>query len=750
MQKAVIYHEEPQHVIQALVETSKVFDASNPGEYFYHGPDKKGKEIYTTKGDEYEKLDEFYPVQNNNNKKRNGKINKYLYHTSSPKNRESIFKNGLIPKKGEEGYKVSGGAIFATNIESAEDLFFGNNGDIWQIDTTKIPNHKWVNDDNFEDDSIHVYTQQQIPTNALKLIEYNSLKENQDMVVEGAILDNTKFTFKQGTEDEWTISAFYDGEIAGRIAVGELTNMFWKFETDFSEDKYDKMFPHDSCAEIIWLQIYNDGDRSFRGEGIAKKLINIAINKIKKKGFDRIYLNASPIKIEKGLDLNDLVGFYKSFGFKEILHQGTNVQMLLSLKNDIGENTEVISEFYSLDDESAQELIQKITNRLGLPEAKLIGQGNNGYAYAVGNNKVLKLTTDISEYTEAIKIKGKKNKHIADIYEGWILGGEHDNLVVILLEQIDTRNQGTIEYWDDATSYFWNKVFGNNKVNYHTFIRQVVMGEIKNSELQKIKALFLSKLKPQIKNFAIQYFDMIEELKKLGVTSSDFAPQNMGYKNGNLAYLDLGFGEDSDSEFENQLHLDETQIRKRVKDILSEVEADNNGVVFHYLDEKKLINILTKNEIKPRWKHYIESENNMIIGTSMTWDENNPTIKNMDYPIKLILNRKLIEEDYKAFLINSNRTHFQTLSMKSDFDPSAYKFEPTEPDELFVEGIIKPLSKYIINIKILKPISDQTKQIINKYLGASLNENEVSGFDTTESYDNIRDILDRNGLKDYS
>lgn len=54
-----VYHEEPYHVIEALVSTKDVYDAYNPGEYFYSGPDKKAREIYVSLGpDEYEGLDE--------------------------------------------------------------------------------------------------------------------------------------------------------------------------------------------------------------------------------------------------------------------------------------------------------------------------------------------------------------------------------------------------------------------------------------------------------------------------------------------------------------------------------------------------------------------------------------------------------------------------------------------------------------------------------------------------------------------
>ena len=54
-----VYHEEPYHVIEALVSTSNVFNASNPGEYFYSGPNKKAREIYISKGPyDYEGYDE--------------------------------------------------------------------------------------------------------------------------------------------------------------------------------------------------------------------------------------------------------------------------------------------------------------------------------------------------------------------------------------------------------------------------------------------------------------------------------------------------------------------------------------------------------------------------------------------------------------------------------------------------------------------------------------------------------------------
>jgi len=53
-----VYNEEQQQVIMAYISTELLFDAYNPGEYFYVGPDKIGKLIYLTKGDDYEGYEE--------------------------------------------------------------------------------------------------------------------------------------------------------------------------------------------------------------------------------------------------------------------------------------------------------------------------------------------------------------------------------------------------------------------------------------------------------------------------------------------------------------------------------------------------------------------------------------------------------------------------------------------------------------------------------------------------------------------
>ena len=137
---------------------------------------------------------------------------------------------------------------------------------------------------------------------------------------------DVKFSTRQEGEDRTKISAILNNEKIGSVTLELNLNSYWYFEDDFSEEKYEEMFPDDMFVKIEHIEI-ND---IFKGQGIAKKLMKLAIQKSKQLGYNRIYLNASPMGFS-GLKLNDLVQFYKDFGFKEILNQGRNIQMLLTL-----------------------------------------------------------------------------------------------------------------------------------------------------------------------------------------------------------------------------------------------------------------------------------------------------------------------------------------------------------------------------------------------------------------------------------
>lgn len=160
----------------------------------------------------------------------------------------------------------------------------------------------------------------------------NLMSVEESMLDEGQMLNNTKFIERKENEDTFSIKAIYQGNEIGHITMDHMTNAYWYFADEISEEEYYDLFIDDEFIRIGDLKI----EKNARGEKIGKELMNRAINKIKRMGIDTVYLNASPTDSD-GLNLNDLVNFYKSFGFKPFLNQGSNVQMTLDLDSNLFE-----------------------------------------------------------------------------------------------------------------------------------------------------------------------------------------------------------------------------------------------------------------------------------------------------------------------------------------------------------------------------------------------------------------------------
>jgi len=99
--------------------------------------------------------------------------------------RNKIEEQGLKVRAGE-CYKIYVGygekcipAIFATNSSNKRAWFDSTyDDDVWEIDTTKIPNVKWFKDRHFDSRSKHIVTFENIPRDAIKLIYEGSGKDS--------------------------------------------------------------------------------------------------------------------------------------------------------------------------------------------------------------------------------------------------------------------------------------------------------------------------------------------------------------------------------------------------------------------------------------------------------------------------------------------------------------------------------------------------------------------------------------------
>jgi len=111
--------------------------------------------------------------------------NEKVFHQSNPMFRNKIEEQGLKVRAGE-CYKIYAGygekcipAIFATNSSNKRAWFDSSyDDDVWEIDTTKIPNVKWYKDRHYESRSKHIVTFENIPIDAIKLIYEGSGKDS--------------------------------------------------------------------------------------------------------------------------------------------------------------------------------------------------------------------------------------------------------------------------------------------------------------------------------------------------------------------------------------------------------------------------------------------------------------------------------------------------------------------------------------------------------------------------------------------
>ena len=132
-------------------------------------------------------------------------------------------------------------------------------------------------------------------------------------------------------EDGVEIKALKDRKTVGYIDMKYIIDAHKEFEDviergEFSEEDYIKLFPNDRFAEIDILEVINDE----RGRGYAKMLVQNAISEAKKEGYKVMYLNASPMG-DSGMGIDELVGFYKSFGFETFIKTEHNEEMFLNI-----------------------------------------------------------------------------------------------------------------------------------------------------------------------------------------------------------------------------------------------------------------------------------------------------------------------------------------------------------------------------------------------------------------------------------
>lgn len=186
-------------------------------------------------------------------------------------------------------------------------------------------------------------------------------------------------------------------------------------------------------------------------------------------------------------------------------------------------------------------IAQKIAEKRGYNQINYIGSGMFGSAYDIGDNKILKITSDHTEANENIKLRGKPLKYIAKPYEvSKIKLKNKDDMFFIVLEKLTTKPDIFKKHVNKLDDFFVNE-FGDDF--YDIIVDYVYYGW--NKKYNTIEFRKFMENNPETSKYFYDLINIADELKKYGIRSLDFlSPNNLGYKNnGNLAFFDVGFGD---------------------------------------------------------------------------------------------------------------------------------------------------------------------------------------------------------------
>jgi GNAT superfamily N-acetyltransferase len=144
------------------------------------------------------------------------------------------------------------------------------------------------------------------------------------------VLGDIQFT-TDVDDDNVTINAIKNRNIIGKISFEFVFDAYREFEDliekgEMTDQEYESIFPNDRFVKIDYLNVI-DGEK---GKGYAKQLMQKAISYAKEHGETVMYLNASPMGFS-GLNINDLTGFYNTFGFQTLVDSGHNVEMYANI-----------------------------------------------------------------------------------------------------------------------------------------------------------------------------------------------------------------------------------------------------------------------------------------------------------------------------------------------------------------------------------------------------------------------------------
>ena len=222
---------------------------------------------------------------------------------------------------------------------------------------------------------------------------------------------------------------------------------------------------------------------------------------------------------------------------------------LMAEQHVIGENEVPDVEYASMDDKGyAQELAKQVANKLELTAPRYMGGGGFGHAFEINDNMVLKITSDMGEADAGLRLMRANPKHLGRVFNVYkVFDTVQNKAYFALLEE--NINDKPIERFRKYEADI-NKIMPQG-MNYGDILiaikkpkrfNQAEMQEFAKHVLTDNPEAGVSEADRQAAyEFLLGIFAIRQELLDYGIKSTDYiSMENLGYKNGDLIFFDIG------------------------------------------------------------------------------------------------------------------------------------------------------------------------------------------------------------------
>jgi 2'-5' RNA ligase len=218
-----------------------------------------------------------------------------------------------------------------------------------------------------------------------------------------------------------------------------------------------------------------------------------------------------------------------------------------------------------LDKKLYSRLLEKCLQHLGVTvNYSTLGGGECGEAF-LASGKIYKITTDRSEAIESNKLVGKKNKHLANVYQVKKIENPYTDqeVFLIVLEPLNTNRSAMFASLQDGMIEILESKTGEHfldLLHYYRFEPNIYK---QNFEEKINKALAPHQ---EVMFYYYSLLHICNELAANNIQSLDLQYRNLGMKpNGDIAFFDLGYGDNIGQV--QSMKINESTIEEDIKDI---------------------------------------------------------------------------------------------------------------------------------------------------------------------------------------